>query len=300
MSEKISKKKQLEKTFIKIYGQPIFYEKHKYGMSGVGFCLQKMVIKKRFKVETKVNGNMVMGKIGHNDLKKLVKNHPYGKAHLPKTIWGWFNPYNWYRIIFLRPRYEKIVKHDFEGGFGTNGHCDIDFPALDLIVEYKTTGSNREWLVGTGLTDAYILQANGYACALKRKKWELWILYKMFDDILEDSFISIIEGDADMEIFEEFEERLSIVEQCVKDGTDLDGIPEMSWECRNCSMIVLCHKWNTQLETFLNMLPSIKKDLVAATSDKMFELMSKSKKIRYNREQKVYKLVKKDEEYGSS
>lgn len=264
----------LEKALRDIYGQPIVRPPNTFGASEGGFCKQKLVLKSRLKRETKVNGKMVIGKIFHKELKEIVKNTIYGKAHGLK--------------FWKAPEFESLATYHDPRGFSIEGHVDCDLPAVDAIIELKTTDYRQEYSDGDEILRAYLLQANAYACIKKRKRFELWFVYKQFRDIMNERFVSVISADADMELFNEFLDNCYLVWRAIKEGKDLMG-PEASWECKYCSYVDDCVHWKEILGQFARMVPSTKANLTGSPDmARAFKLQSDRGLLKYRRDIKQY------------
>jgi len=269
--------KQLEDAYRKVYGSPIVRGENTLGCSEVGFCMEKIVLKMRLKQENAVNGNMVIGKLFHGDLKKILKETVYSKY--PK--WK----------IWLKPKFESLAKYSDSRGFNIEGHCDIDLPAFDRVIEAKTTGAQKAWVIGEDfLTDAYVYQANAYAYIKGRKYWELWIVYKEFEDIQNNRFVSVLEGETSKPLFDMFLDRVDNIFKALQVNKDLMG-PEQNWECKGCSYVRKCPYWVDLIPRFEKALPNTKALLVVEESmKKAFDLYYDKKWITYDRSAKVYRL----------
>lgn len=258
-------------------------------MSGMGFCLEHQRLRKLyyefFKNNPDTNGAMVTGVMYHEKLKELLKNHPYGKAHYPKK---WYNPKQLWNFIKLRPRFEKIVKHDSQRGWKIRGHCDIDIPALDLIIEFKSTGMNKEFSLDDPIIQAYILQANAYAYRMGRRKWELWIIYIKYKSI-HGALATVISGHASLETYELYEERCDIVWNAYINDKELIG-PEMDFECNNCMAKKKCGILKKKYQDIVSILPCKRNDIIEATNETMFKFFYRKKWIIYNHNSKDYAL----------
>jgi CRISPR/Cas system-associated exonuclease Cas4 (RecB family) len=278
----MTKSEAVEAAARAVYGAPLVRGPDTYGCSEVGFCMEKIVLRVRTQKDQAVNGDMVIGKLYHLNLKQLVAKTEHGQ--IPK--WK----------FWLQPKFEQDVYFSDPRGFKIHGHCDIDLPAADRIIEAKTTGGQRAWAIGEDfLTDAYVYQANAYATILGRKHWELWILYKNFDSIHEERFVTVLEGDTSPELFTEFLERVANIHQAIQSGKDLMG-PEQNWECKGCSYVTDCPYWREILPRFEKSLPNTKNILTQdADMAKAFSLFYEKGWIVYDRSAKVYRRKTKED-----
>ena len=286
----------LHDAFRPVFVSHLQREPNAFGMSGIGFCLDKLRLGKIHvdEIPLDTNGKMVIGTLHHELLPKVLENHPYGLFHVPKN---WLNPAELRDFIHNKPVFEKIVKYDSGEGWVLEGHCDIDLPAVDCIIEYKTTGMKKVATVDDPVISAYILQANGYAYNLGRKRWEIWIVYKDFNSVHED-FVQIISGDTSEEIWEEARERISWVWEAIQNDGELAG-PEMDWECSGCPTKKWCEKIKKKYATIVSILPCSRGEIIAATNESMFKFFYNKKWILYDRNNKGYSLADNfKEEYG--
>lgn len=256
-----------------------------YGPSSVGFCLERLRLRKLHDWDTPLNGPMYIGVIAHKDLPAIFKYTKYATAH-GETKWERLK--NWNK----RPRFElEFIMEDPEGrGFSVRGFVDIDVPAADCIIEYKSTGNKNfaQGVFGRGdsMVEAYISQANAYAVTLSRARWELWILYKKFKlDAYgkpKTNIFTIISGDVDYEMYEEFMTRVWFVHEGIKMNKALTG-PQMPWECTNCHVISLCVHRQEDVDKIKKLLPCPKKTITDAGMGAEFNRLKDYGTIVYNR-----------------
>lgn len=225
---------EVRQAMLQVWDRPLLRNPNSYGASQIGFCLEKINIQIRSGIPPPLNAAMWIGKMAHSDLVRIIAHTTYGIAHGLTKRDRYMNRKN-------APKFEAICNYTDPRGFFIEGHCDCDLPAMDRIVEFKTTGSKKEWLQGDPLTDIYISQANAYAYIKHRSFWEIWILYKEFDDLGNAELIpvTVFEGQTDQQIWENYLDRVYTLHTAVLSGVDLVG-PEISWECRYCSYKKLC------------------------------------------------------------
>jgi hypothetical protein len=225
---------------------------------------------------------MVQGKVWHSYiLPTLIKNSEYGKS-------GFFN----------KPKYEVDAYYDDPRGFKIHGHIDVDIPAFDRIVEFKTTESDRFYEIGDFLTDAYFMQANAEAMLKHRKHFEVWILRINFENINseKDHFLSILQGDTSDEMWTEYLDRVNFVHEAIKQGINLAS-PEQRWECKYCSYFLNCFNWEQKIKNILEQLPQTKVALCGNKElEETFDIIALKGLIKYNRTAKVYELRKEESE----
>jgi len=258
------------------YGNIIPREDNEFGASGIGFCKKKIVLTRKLrkmgKTVVSFNGSMFLGKVLHKFLfPELIKNHPYGKAHGRK--------------FWLRPRFEvdKIIPLEDENFF-IHSHIDCDLPALDKIIEFKTTRSEREYREGDFLTDTYILQANAEAIQMGRSSWELWILHLNFNDVAKS--MSIIVGNSDPELYEKYKMQCSFITDALENNISLIG-PEAKFECYNCPEPVFfsCDNWTEKLKEISKIMeePIKSQKNIPEEMQEIFNLLKKRKLVFYER-----------------
>lgn len=287
---------ELEEAFREVFMSHLTREPNEFGMSQGGFCLDRLRLEKVHIAELSpyANGNMVIGTLFHKELKALVKASKYGKAHYPQR---WYDIVGWVKAFINRPRFERMVRYEHPEGFKLGGHCDCDLPALSTIIEFKTTGSSKTWDSSNDLLGAYILQANAYAFRLGRKRWELWIVYKGFNDIFQP-FITIISGDTDPDIYIRFIERIKWVWYAINNNGELAG-PEIDWECNTCNVKRFCEKIKKKYQFASTLLPCTRNTFIEKTSKNLFELFYRKKWIIYDANGKIYNINPTfKEEYG--
>ena len=290
------KSAEVEKAFRKVFMNRLEREDNEFGMSQSGFCLDRLRLQKVFKEEIidTANGNMIIGILFHEKLKPLVKNTRYGKAHLPKN---WWDIKGWVMAFINRPRYERMVRYEHPDGFKLGGHCDCDLPAISKIIEFKTTGSSKRWDSSNEMLSAYILQANAYAYKLGREGWELWIVYKGFQDVNKE-FVTIISGATSEDIYIRFIERLQWVWYAIQNDGELAG-PEMDWECNTCNVKRFCEKIKKKYAFSVKLLPCSRREFIDKVDENTFKLFYRKKWIIYDANTKIYNINPNFvEEYG--
>ena len=99
--------------------KPLERPEDTFGCSEIGFCMEKLVLRARYKRQNAMNGAMLMGKILHkNTIKELVMNSEYGKSGL--KFWN-------------KPKFESLTNYHDERGFNIQGHIDVDLPLFDKL-----------------------------------------------------------------------------------------------------------------------------------------------------------------------
>jgi hypothetical protein len=288
--------KEVEASFREVFMSKLTRDANEFGMSQAGFCLDRLRLEKIYMNDLRrdANGNMVVGTLFHQKLKPLIKGMSYGKAHLPKK---WYDIKGWVMAYINRPRYERIVRYEHEDGFKIGGHCDCDLPALDKIIEFKTTGSTKPLEQSDELLSAYILQANAYAYRLGRKEWELWVVYKGFQSVYEP-FVTIISGPTSEDDYIRFIERIQWVWYAIQHGGELNG-PEMDWECNSCGVKQFCEKIKKKYSLAVKILPCSRNKFIDTVGESAFKLFYRKKWIVYDANLKIYHISPSfKEEYG--
>jgi hypothetical protein len=266
----------LERAIVGTWGRPLARPPDTYGASQAGFCLEKMLL--GVTRPTTVHWKMLVGKVMHEQLPRLVALTPYATAH------G--------RRFWQRPVYEVVAAHDDPAGFFVRGHVDVDFPApaLDRVVEAKFTFSERSFERGDVVTEAYIEQANAYATMRGRGHWELWIVHLTFDDLAAGGFVSVIEGETEPAAWDEFLARLATVHAAVTGGTDVVG-PEAEWECKWCSHVYACPYWRADLANTRAALPLSLREVDAAGLRRGFDIMRHKRHVKYDQSARAWRVV---------
>lgn len=257
---------------------------HSYGPSSSGFCLEKIVLRKRLDKKVPINAIMYIGRQLHKDFKNIFKETKYATAHgdtWMKRLTNWKN----------RPRFEKYFEYrDPKGrGFIIRGFIDADVPAVDCIIEYKSTGRDSPYEQGDPVLDAYIMQANAYAYIMNRERFEIWIFYKAYEDPETESVFSIINGGVDRDLFEYFLDRVHAVDKALYEDDDVVG-PEMGWECSRCHLVNDCPHRQNDVAAMKKLLPATKAEITNAGMGECFRRLKALGTIIYNRTSKKWEM----------
>ena len=266
----------------RLYGGKITRGPHVYGASGVAFCLEAQVLEKRLNKPRVANGKMFLGKMLHAGVFPRIVHEVYPD--------GWFQRRKWHyeKVLTYNVPFREPVPGGEKYQFTLEAHCDLVMPNRDLIVEFKTTQSDIPFQRGEFITEAYIMQANAYAAMAGMKHWEIWVLHLDFENLDEIDPVSVIRGDTTMEEFQNFLERVWMVDTAVRNGQDLVG-PEAAWECNRCEYVAACPVHAQLRERVLALLPCEARDVPDELQDE-FAMMKRKNLVAYDK--KTRKWVK--------
>lgn len=189
-----------------------------FGVSSIGFCLERQILERRHKIKKTDNGDMFMGRAAHSFFLPIVKRC------LPPPV-----------EIEVPLRVQRT-----EGESTAQVFAQVDLVGKDYVVEFKTS---NVYTLSEYTLNAYHMQANAYAGLLMevgRPKIEivsLVILSKHFTN--PNHAVYHVDFSYAPALYEEYWKRIFTILHAVNDNKDIyEPVPPNI--CKKCEVMHLC------------------------------------------------------------